>query len=326
MAQSADGRFLAQSSLYAEDKLIGGHGAVWGSFFDPKERSWGYACCRSTRRDAPCPLQKASPCSHGEVDDASAAEEHSEWRAAKLLDEVCSELLDPRSWYSCCEDYLSHFVRYWFGAWARGAPGAEQPGKRAVEQMRQALLPLVEQLKRRAVQQELLMKLAEFAELATESEYSKANDVYISITIGKALWHSCLDLGEQRAHWGGGLRTMQKQVVEKDHQNATLFDTNPEVQRYVHALKRLVTHMQLVQPSADSSKLGHAPAPAPDKSEMGLPVMRCIRDSDGGLPEPEYVEPSDPSYKNVASNRGLAFGHQAGHAHPFHGIGSARGV
>merc|ERR1719253_2354563 len=121
--------------------------------------------------------------------------------------------------------------------------------------------------------------MAAYAELTMQKEYLKANDVYIGITIGKALWHSHLDLGEQRAHWGQGcnLRTMQKQIVEKDHKNATLFDTDPAVQRYVHALKRLVTHMQGVAPSEDPSKMGHVAAPAVGPSEVGLPVRPNIR-------------------------------------------------
>jgi len=329
MAAKLDGRRLAQSSLHAEDVLVGGHSAVWGSFFDAKERCWGYACCRSTLREALCPLQKAIDAqrtSRDDLDEAAAEAveaAHSEWRAAKLLDEAPPGELEPRSWYTSNEDYLGHFVLHWFHAWAVGREG---PDARSVRQTREALLPLLQQLRKRAVQQELLACLADFAELATQREYSKANDVYVGITIGKALWHSRLDLGEQRAHWGGGLRTMQKQVVEKDHRNSTLFDSDPVVQRYIHALKRLVTHMQGVKPSAEPSKLGHVPAPTPHASEVGLPVMRCIRDSDGGQPEPEYVEPSDPLYKNAASNRGLAFGHEADRTHPFHGIGSARGI
>merc|ERR1712146_557049 len=163
-----------------------------------------------------------------------------------------------------------------------------------------------------------------FAEMATDKEYSKANDVYVSITIGKALLHSHLDLGEQRAHWGQGcqLRTMQKQIVEKDYKNATLFDTDPAVQRYVHALKRLVTHMQSVQPSADPSKLGHVPAPAAPRSELGVPVRENIRGKHVEDRLPEGVSPED-----FVPLRGIEFASgRATHEHPFHGIGHARGV
>merc|ERR1740116_628165 len=104
-----------------------------------------------------------------------------------------------------------------------------------------------------------------------------------------------MDLGEGWAHWGGGdgLRTWQRHTVEKDRQGASLFDTDPVVQGYVHALKRLVTHMESVQPSVDPSRSGHVPAPVPDASELGLAVSSSIRDSDGSLREPEFVEPEN---------------------------------
>lgn len=325
------GRHLAQSALYAEDVLVSGHSAVWGSFYDAGKKRWGYACCQSTQRNLPCAFQTVAPAaSRGSEEqdaaDDAAADPHSEWRAAKLLEEAPPGELSQRDAYPSDYDYLTQFVLYWFHDWIASSPGGAKPDARAVQQTREAFLPLLQQLGRKAVQRELLKNLAEFAELASQREYAKANDVYIGITIGKALWHSKLDLGEQRAHWGGGLRTMQKQVIEKDHHNATLFDTDPVVQRYVHALKRLVTHMQAAQPSAEPSKLGHVPAPAPDASTVGLPVMRSIRDSGGDKPEPEFVEPGDPLYRENAGARGLAFGREATRAHPFHGIGSARGV
>ena len=51
------------------------------------------------------------------------------------------------------------------------------------------------------------------------------------------------------------------QTVRKDERYAKLFDTDPVVQRYIHALKRLVTHMQTAAP-ADPSKSGHVPPAA----------------------------------------------------------------
>jgi pre-mRNA-processing factor SLU7 len=44
-------------SKYDEDnyeKYSSGHTAVWGSFFDPVSRKWGYACCRATYRRGFC--------------------------------------------------------------------------------------------------------------------------------------------------------------------------------------------------------------------------------------------------------------------------------
>lgn len=233
------------------------------------------------------------------------------WRDSKLLDGENPAEVSERS-KSSDEDYLAQFLMYWFHAWSRGSsdPGTKRDSK-AVQQTRDALLPLLQQLKRGVVNKELLKSLADVAELAQQREYAKANDVYIGLTIGKALWHEQLDLGEQRAHWSGSgnLRTMQRQTVEKDWQRASSFDTDPVVQRYVHALKRLVTYMQSQRPSEDPSKQGHVPAQKPHASEVGLPVVRGVRDSDGGgQGMPEYAEPDDPRFTGPGATRGIAFG------------------
>lgn len=317
---------LAQSTLYTENVVTYGHGAVWGSFFDTDKQCWGYACCRRTTRGEFCPLQ-AQPDDitkndSSEEEDAQAEAARAAWRDGKLLDATPPVTLEPCSTYTSKEEFLAHFVLYWYHSWK----DHEKPDSKAVQQNHEALLPLLQELQRRTVEKSLFANLVEFADLAHKREYAKANDVYINITIGKALWHNHLDLGEQRAHWGQGcsLRTMQRQVVEKDHKNASLFDTDPVVQRYVHALKRLVTYMQSVQPSAEPSKLGHVPAPKPAASECGLPVMRNVRDSDGRGYEPEFVDPNDAGV--VDAQRGIAFGRESSRAHPFTGIGHARGI
>jgi len=316
-------RHLAASSLYSEDVFSGGHTAVWGSYFDKAKNSWGYACCKTLSNGGSCPL---APTGSTVAVAAGAAPEDDEAGRRLVLGAMpCIQTEPEISKYSTTEEYLSCFVSFWFHDWA-AIDGKQDDQGRAADSMKQALLPLLLQLHRKAVPQDLLQQLVQLAALASEREYSKANDVYIGITIGKALWHSHLDLGEQRAHWGQGcsLRTMQKQVVEKDHQNATLFDTDPVVQRYVHAMKRLVTHMQSTRPSEDPAKMGHAPAPKARPDEVGLPVVKGVRDSDGRGHEPEFMEPAE-AYA-IGKDRGLAFGSESGRAHPFHGIGNARGI
>lgn len=323
-----DLRHLAQSSLYAEDALRCGHKAVWGSFYDANLKRWGYACCMGTAYEEPCPFAASDIAvfhhsSEEEPESAAVLKARADWNAQKALDEPPPACLNARESYKCNEDYLKDFIHIWFHDWIRSA-STELADARAVQQTREAFIPLLCQLKERALPQDLLGSLTTFAELSSQREYSKANDVYIGITIGKALWHSHLDLGQQRAHWGYGdnNRTMQKQIVEKDYKNATLFDTDPSVQRYVHALKRLVTHMQSVQPSADPSKLGHVPAPAADPSELGLPVRENIRGKHVEDRVPEGLCPND-----LVPVRDIKFGTEiAGHAHPFHGIGFARGI
>lgn len=312
---------LAESSLYREGVLTGGHTAVWGSFFDSASSRWGYGCCRATDRALRCPLAPEAavePLEEGEDDDADAEAVRREWRSARLLDDEPPAEIGERSACRSDDEYLARFVLFWFHAWrATAGAGAASQGDRAVRQSREAMLPLLQRLQRGAVPKDLLRSLADFAELASRGEYAQADDVYVGMTIGKALWHSDLDLGEQRAHWGGGcsLRTMQRQVVEKDHKNASLFDTDPVVQRYVHGMKRLVTHIQAVRPAEDPSKRGHAPAPAAAASEVGLPVMRDVRASDGrGHSLPEYAEPDDPRHSGASADRGIAFGARRDHS------------
>ncbi|CAK0837476.1 unnamed protein product [Prorocentrum cordatum] len=217
-------RSLVSSSLHREDVLVGGHAAVWGSFFDPEARRWGFACCRGTARLEPCPEAKAAARpkrkaeEEEEEEDPKAKAARSAFWSSRLLDgEPPDSPPGAREESDCAEDFLAAFVLYWFHAWASGSGAEARPDARAVQQTKEALLPLLQQLKARTLPQPLLRQLADFAELAGQREYSQANDVYVAITIGKALWHTHLDLGQQRAHWGGGssLRTMQKQIVEK---------------------------------------------------------------------------------------------------------------
>eukprot|EP00747_Dinoflagellata_sp_TGD_P169346 gnl/TRDRNA2_/TRDRNA2_198119_c0_seq1.p1 gnl/TRDRNA2_/TRDRNA2_198119_c0~~gnl/TRDRNA2_/TRDRNA2_198119_c0_seq1.p1 ORF type:complete len:331 (+),score=58.17 gnl/TRDRNA2_/TRDRNA2_198119_c0_seq1:79-1071(+) len=329
----ADERDLAQSSLWTEGVREHGHSAVWGSFYSSETKQWGYSCCSSVVRGAPCPLQKKEDAADNDSDEDTVkkARRHEDWRATKLLDDEPPTELEPRTAYNSDEDFLGRFVLYWFHAWSAGTgmSASEKPDAKAVQSAREALLPLLQQLQKGTCQKALLGNLSDFADLAMQREYSKANDVYIAITIGKATWHSDLDLGEQRAHWGQGcqLRTMQRQVVSKDRSIVNLFDTDPVVQRYVHGLKRLVTHIQSVQPSVDPSKQGHVPAPTPDASECGQAVTLNIRDSDGRVNRTcEFLSPEEAAAPSL--ERGLAFGtaNSGGRSHPFHGIGNARGI
>lgn len=63
---SRDGRLvkgeekMAPKSKFPEDVHPGNHTTVWGSFFDRRSRSWGYACCHQLSRNAYCvPVSEA---------------------------------------------------------------------------------------------------------------------------------------------------------------------------------------------------------------------------------------------------------------------------
>ena len=52
---------IAVCSRYPEDVLERGHSSVWGSYFDLKEQTWGYACCKCTQREVDCPVSLKRP-------------------------------------------------------------------------------------------------------------------------------------------------------------------------------------------------------------------------------------------------------------------------
>jgi len=43
-----------EKSKYEEDALIGNHSSIWGSWFDPATKQWGFACCHQTMKNAYC--------------------------------------------------------------------------------------------------------------------------------------------------------------------------------------------------------------------------------------------------------------------------------
>mmetsp|Transcript_68656 Transcript_68656/g.128072 ORF Transcript_68656/g.128072 Transcript_68656/m.128072 type:complete len:314 (-) Transcript_68656:60-1001(-) len=51
---------LLESTLWQEGVLHADHTAVWGSFYDPAAKLWGYACCKATKKNIACPKAAAS--------------------------------------------------------------------------------------------------------------------------------------------------------------------------------------------------------------------------------------------------------------------------
>lgn len=64
---SRDGRVLKGrerayvKSKYEEDLLVGNHSSIWGSWYDPAQKAWGFACCQQCMKNAYCvPLKRRS--------------------------------------------------------------------------------------------------------------------------------------------------------------------------------------------------------------------------------------------------------------------------
>eukprot|EP00913_Durusdinium_trenchii_P020351 g19118.t1 len=264
-----------------QDVLRGGHSTVWGSYFDATSRRWGYACCRSLDRNEACPQnepQAVDKAESSEEEDAAAQAQLIAWQDGQLLDARHTPEQPPVLGRQTPEDFLAHFVLYWFHHWTEH----ENPPKAQRQTTHEALLQLMQRLKRKALDRSLLQHLTQYADLAQRREYAQA---------GHGNWCARFALR------GATRRTMQRQVVEKDVKNASAFDTDPLVRSFVHALKRR---------RADPSKQGHVPAPKAKADEVGLPVRPNIRDSDGRGHSPEFVDVNDTSARDA--QRGIAFG------------------
>ncbi|CAJ1366306.1 unnamed protein product [Effrenium voratum] len=175
-------RNLVPSTLYQENACTSGHAAVWGSYYDPERKAWGYSCCRRLQRQEACPLAEAQEVaaeSSDEEDPAEAAQRVA-WQESKLLDAAPPSCLLPREQHATEEDFLTQFVLYWYHHWTN-SDKSDQKG-----QTREAFLALLKQLHRKSVDRKLLRQMADFAHLAQGREYAQANDVYIDITIGRA--------------------------------------------------------------------------------------------------------------------------------------------
>ncbi|CAK9050363.1 unnamed protein product [Durusdinium trenchii] len=194
-------RHLCSSTLYAEDVLRGGHSTVWGSYFDATSRRWGYACCRSLDRNEACPQnepQAVDKAESSEEEDAAAQAQLIAWQDGQLLDARHTPEQPPVLGRQTPEDFLAHFVLYWFHHWTEH----ENPPKAQRQTTHEALLQLMQRLKRKALDRSLLQHLTQYADLAQRREYAQADDVYVDITIGKATWHSPLGLGRTTSALG----------------------------------------------------------------------------------------------------------------------------
>jgi len=122
---------LIESTLWKEDLLTNGHCTVWGSFYEPKENRWGYACCPSLKRHEPCVAPK----------EASAKDQGMAGEKAEFSDHPSDESSDsrtppPETQYNQADwikpppellpregkkpgEYIEHFARFAVGQWRK---------------------------------------------------------------------------------------------------------------------------------------------------------------------------------------------------------------
>lgn len=159
-------RRLIESTLWKEDVLTLDHSAAWGSFYDEKAKSWGYACCRCVNKLHRCTIPKEAPEAgaawagkpvSSEEYSADSDEERKAKRKPLDWSDPPAELL-PRSKFSKksgAAAFIEHFVRFGVGAWRQqieaGFPGCEHMTKAKFEnslsETIDAITPLIRRLR-----------------------------------------------------------------------------------------------------------------------------------------------------------------------------------
>lgn len=264
--------------------MAGGHGAVWGSWYDLQKKQWGYACCRSLDRNSSCSSGApgaATGGSHGggcadagdgkddsgaDDSDATDSEEAHRHAAEKPFDwsGPPAELL-PREVIEAQDEkpgaFVAHFVRFTIGAWRRLLEGADDGGRendegidvfkneQSFQEVEGAMEPLMRLLDAGETNPTVMQQLSKMVCLASEREYADAGKAYMDMVLGRKKWNNTL------ASYGGTSGTNKGARIYITKQDDLLeYDKDPVVQKYMQGLRRLVLLAQFVNPNPDTSK------------------------------------------------------------------------
>lgn len=270
---------LLESALYKEDAYVLQHRSVWGSFFDPETKRWGYRCCKVTEKKAickkPAPVEKEAESSEEYSPDSPGPDgvEQISWS------DPPSELL-PRQNFAKATEWVEHFVRYFVGAWQRkdadGYAGVEALAKSTLQPLLKQSMGAFEILIRRLhnpkeldraekqvrkgretragmegkVQQErsVLQQLDEITTNAAQMDYLAARAGYMKLTLGNKTWNSTFVTHVAACTMKGA------REYRRNRDNFNTYDMDPDSQKYFHALLKLVQLAQCLKPNPDQSK------------------------------------------------------------------------
>eukprot|EP00401_Gymnodinium_catenatum_P020012 CAMPEP_0117538964 /NCGR_PEP_ID=MMETSP0784-20121206/42746_1 /TAXON_ID=39447 /ORGANISM="" /LENGTH=273 /DNA_ID=CAMNT_0005335587 /DNA_START=52 /DNA_END=873 /DNA_ORIENTATION=- len=263
---------LVESTLHKEDVLSGGHTSVWGSWYDKDAKQWGYACCKGLNKDSACPLH-SSRASLSVTKAPQVTASSDDWGSTpdELLPRQIVEELSTRA-----GAFVEHVVNFAVGSWRRLVQGgtsssgvaegqSEGPesaaAASALEQFKSlqrlqeaeaALKPLMRQLQDNKVPSSIVQKLDRIADFISEREYVQANTAYMTLTLGNKRWH------HHQTLMGGSFSATRSPAgyeAYREHQEQRLaYETDPEVERYLHCVKRLILLMRCLYPNVDISK------------------------------------------------------------------------
>lgn len=284
-------RRLNESTLWKEDVLASGHSSVWGSWYDSKAKSWGYACCRSLHRDRPCTTVEAAEPGAASGEDASSSDGEA-GRLAKMEEankpfergDLPAELL-PRESVGGGDPaaFIDHFVRFCIGAWRREhAAGFQGFGdmERAAFQgsslqtTERAITPLLRRLKRGESLER--GEKEEWHGTCRETRTSMDGQLVLETSVLDQIHHIVtmaverqyteahaayikLTLGNKK--WNSttvmhipACQMKGAREYRRNRDSLNTYDVDPVSQKYMHALRKLVQLAQCIRPNDDQSK------------------------------------------------------------------------
>lgn len=97
------------------------------------------------------------------------------------------------------------------------------------------------------VDEGVLAHVSEMASFAEEREYTAANKVYMELTIGNKKWQNVLAGAQGKHNKGASIKIIPQSTL-------TAYDSDPAVQKYIQALRRIIQFLQLKRPNPDVSK------------------------------------------------------------------------
>ncbi|KAJ3162019.1 mRNA splicing protein prp18 [Geranomyces michiganensis] len=166
---------------------------------------------------------------------------------------LSEELLqtDPDKVYLLLSVYFKRVLR----EWEKSLDARPEDVKRSVQGRLQAatqgqtaeyMKPFFKQLKKRALQPDVLARVSEIAKLMQEREYLQANDSYLRLSIGNAPWPIGVTM----------VGIHERSAREKIFSSQVAHALNDETQRkWIQSIKRLMTFAQTKWPPDDHAKM-----------------------------------------------------------------------
>ncbi|KAJ3147147.1 mRNA splicing protein prp18 [Geranomyces variabilis] len=166
---------------------------------------------------------------------------------------LSEELLqtDPDKVYLLMSVYFKRVLR----EWEKSLDARPEDVKRSVQGRLQAatqgqtaeyMKPFFKQLKKRALQPDVLARVSEIAKLMQEREYLQANDSYLRLSIGNAPWPIGVTM----------VGIHERSAREKIFSSQVAHALNDETQRkWIQSIKRLMTFAQTKWPPDDHAKM-----------------------------------------------------------------------